>query len=82
MKCLKEVISKNDLIISIFETGEEVLFAPTMDSTSTWTDLHVGIRMHHELHGMIFSDYRVAERNKFLPVLISSPTRRTCCPLT
>ena len=32
------------------------MFAPTMDNS--WTELHVGIRMHHELHGMIFSDYR------------------------
>ena len=24
---------------------------------TSWTELHVGIRMHHELQGMIFSDY-------------------------
>ena len=24
---------------------------------NSWTELHVGIRMHHEQQGMIFSDY-------------------------
>ena len=39
------------------QTAEEVLFAaPAMDAD--WTELHVGIRMHDGLRGIIFSDNR------------------------
>ena len=46
---------KSNWLKCSFETAEEVLFAATVDTS--WTELHVGVRMHHELHGMIFSDY-------------------------